>query len=209
MGQWSINHVSSRQRGGGMTSRWTRHLIISALEIMSLSIFGYSARPGSHLSHTNSSVFTQFPNVWFGLTTLPCTAQLSVDYRTVTLSLETAFFNLRKNRTLCPPNYLQPAPPLHSCFSDWLNLQPSIHLTLLSLSCSSESFISSTESLPTFPLVPSPSPSRTYHPIPFCKHFSCCIIITECGGWRDGSALALPEGPRFHSQQPFSSSQLS
>lgn len=122
MGQWSINRVSSRQRGGGMTSRWTRHLIISALEIMSLSIFGYSARPGSHLSHTNSSVFTQFPNVWFGLTTLPCTAQLSVDYRTVTLGLETAFFNLRKNRTLLsvrPTISSQLHPCILASVTDW------------------------------------------------------------------------------------------
>lgn len=119
MGQWSINHVSCRQRGGSMTSRWTRHLIISVLEIMSLSIFGYSARPRSHLSHTNSSAFTQFLNEWFWLIPLPCIAQLPVDDHTITHSLETAL--LEKNGTLlsaCPTISSQLCPCISASVTD-------------------------------------------------------------------------------------------
>lgn len=185
MGQWSINHVSCRQRGGGMTSRWTRHLIISALEIMSLSIFGYSARPGSHLRHANSPTSTLCLNVYLWLITPP------------------ALHSCQWLRSYPQSRQLYVNLPLQSCCSDWtISLLPAIHPTqLLSLSCSWESFISSTKSLPTFLWRHLLFPQG--HTIPFLpKHL---MSYYNYWMWRLERWLCTccsSRGPRFHSQHP-------
>lgn len=63
--------MSPADRGGSMAWRGTGHLSISALEILSLSIFGHSARPGSHPSHPMALPHTAPICLFF---TLPCAA---------------------------------------------------------------------------------------------------------------------------------------